>query len=252
MTQLEHDPSSTTARDLPTVWEHWWTTLDGTAGEVVWEAHQADLVADLEVFASAFDPGLPVIDLGCGDGRQTRFLARHFVTVLGVDISPSAIARADSNDSTPNVRYRVLDARHAGEAEQLHRELGDANVYVRGMLQALPAGHRPEAVDTIALLLGETGTLFAKELPPEASSYFARLVARHGLSPTLERVMRLIPPGHITEPELLALFSPDRFKLLNAGPSHIHTVNSMPDGEVIKVPAIHALLRPRPSGQLGR
>lgn len=36
-----------------------------------------------------------------------------------------------------------------------------------------------------------------------------------------------------------------RFEVLGTGTSHIHTVNTLPDGEVIKVPAIWALIRPK-------
>jgi hypothetical protein len=36
-------------------------------------------------------------------------------------------------------------------------------VYVRGVIQALSANDRPRAGETIAQLVGEHGTLFAKE-----------------------------------------------------------------------------------------
>ena len=214
-------------------------------GEIVWDADEGDLNADLDVFGDRFDGRLPVIDLGCGNGRQTRFLAGHFSTVLGVDISPTAVERAQCAANPSNVNYRVLDTCRRDEAERLHSELGDANVYVRGGLQALPLADRPKAVSSIAVLLGEKGTLFAKELPPEASSYFAELVHRHGLSRALERVMRLIPPGQITEPQLRRLFPADRFQVIGTGASHIHTINVLPNGDAVTVPAIYALIRPR-------
>jgi SAM-dependent methyltransferase len=227
------------------VWESWWAAVDGAPGEIVWDADEADLALDLEVFAGAFNGGVPVIDLGCGDGRQTRFLARHFETVVGVDFSPAAVERARAAENPPNISYRVLDASSPEQAVQLHGEVGDANVYVRGVIQALPAASRPRAVETITRLMGERGTLFAKELPPEASFYFAALVERYGLWPELERLMQLIPPGQITEAELVRLFPADRFEVLGAGTSRIHTVNALPNGEVIVVPAIYALVRPR-------
>ena len=233
-------------RDLAAVWERWWAGIGGTPGEIVWDADAGDLAADLEHFAASFGQRLPVVDFGCGDGRQTRFLGRHFATVLGVDISPAAIGRARAADNPPNVSYRVLDARDPGEAARLHRELGDVNVYVRGVLQALPPAARPRAVESLAGLLGATGTLFAKELPPQASSYFTALIQRHGLSPALNRVIRLIPPGQISESELVALFPAELFDMISTGTSHMHTVNTLPDGEVITVPAIWALVRPRP------
>ncbi|MBV9425027.1 MAG: methyltransferase domain-containing protein [Solirubrobacterales bacterium] len=120
------------------VWERWWSSVDGKPGAVVWDAAESDLVADLEVFADAFTPDLPVVDLGCGDGRQTRFLARHFQTVIGVDISPAAIEHARAADDLENVSYRVLDARSSAEAERLHDELGDANVYIRACSRLCP------------------------------------------------------------------------------------------------------------------
>ena len=226
------------------LWERWWSSVKGRPGEIVWDPDESDLVAHLELFRAPFDPGLPVVDLRCGDGRQTRFLARHFHAVLGVDISPSAVERARAAANPPNVSYRALDACCALEGERLHQEIGDANVYVRGVLQALEPANRPDAIRTIAALLGARGTLFAKELPPQAGDYFAALVRRHGLWPELDRVMRLIPPGAISAPELASLFSPDRFAVIATGPRHIETVNRLPDGEAITVPAIYALVRP--------
>ena len=233
------------------VWERWWSGVDGAPGEIVWDANESDLAADLDVFGVAFDPELPLIDLGCGNGRQTRFLARHFQTVVGVDISPSAVERAVAAENPANVSYRLLDASTPQQAERLHHELGDANVYVRGVLQALPPAARPQAVNSIAVLLGEKGALFAKELPPQAADYFAELVQRHGLWPGLERVMELIPPGQITEPQLVGLFPADRFEVISTGTGRIDTVNVLPDGEPIAVPAIYVLVRPRRPGPDG-
>ncbi|MBO0789051.1 MAG: class I SAM-dependent methyltransferase, partial [Actinobacteria bacterium] len=76
------------------MWEQWWAGLDGTSGEIVWDAGPADLEADLGCFADSVNPALPLVDFGCGDGRQTRFLAGHFPHVVGVDISSAAIRRA--------------------------------------------------------------------------------------------------------------------------------------------------------------
>jgi SAM-dependent methyltransferase len=42
----------------------------------------------------ALDPAAPVLDFGCGVGRLTRALARHFHGCWGVDISPTMIQLA--------------------------------------------------------------------------------------------------------------------------------------------------------------
>ena len=232
---------------LPAAWDRWWAGIDGTPGEIVWDADPGDLEADLDHFAGPFGKALPVVDVGCGDGRQTRFLARHFPDVLGVDVSAAAVARARTADNPPNAGFQVLDARDPADAVRLHRELGgDANVYIRGVLQALPPAGRPQAVQAIAALLGATGTLFAKELPSDAASYFEAVTRRHGLLPGLAKVLRHgLAPGQISLPELVRLFPADRFEALGTGTSRIHTINTLPDGEVIMVPAVWALIRPR-------
>ena len=82
-------------------WERWWAGIGGTPGGIVWDADAGDLTAGLEHFAALFGQRLPVVDFGCGDGRQTRVLGRHFATVLGVDISPAAIGWARAADNPP-------------------------------------------------------------------------------------------------------------------------------------------------------
>jgi SAM-dependent methyltransferase len=238
--------TGTTDRDLAQRWERWWAEVGQTPGEVLWEADPGDLDADLGHFVGSFGKALPVIDLGCGDGRQTRFLAKHFLHVVGVDVSAAAIGRARTADNPPNVSFHLLDARDSSSAATLHAALGDANVYIRGVLQALPPASRPDAVEVIATLLGTTGTLFAKELPPEVAAYFADVVKRYGgPPPSLAKVMQHIQPGQITLEALAGLFPIGRFNVLGTGDSRIRTVNTLPGGEVIIYPAIWALIRPR-------
>jgi SAM-dependent methyltransferase len=229
-------------------WERWWAGLDGTPGEIVWDADPTDLQDDLGYFADSLSPALPMVDVGCGDGRQTRFLAGRFPHVVGVDISEAAIGRARAAGNPPNVAFQVLDVRDRDGAARLHDELGDANVYIRGVLQALPPASRPGAAQAIAALLGAAGTLFAKELPPEASAYFADMTQRYGMPPGLAKVMQAIPPGQISLPELANLFPADGFEVLGTGTSRIRTVNSLPGGVAISVPAIWILTRPTRNG----
>jgi trans-aconitate methyltransferase len=63
-----------------------------------------DLVADLT-------PGL-AIDLGCGEGADATWLARQGWRVLGVDISPTAVARAQAGAVAAGVDENVSFEAH--------------------------------------------------------------------------------------------------------------------------------------------
>jgi tellurite methyltransferase len=65
----------------------------------------------------ALAPGLPagarVLDLGCGDGRNSVFLLRQGFEVTAVDVSPAAIAKlaARAEADAPRLRTVVQDVR---------------------------------------------------------------------------------------------------------------------------------------------
>ncbi|XP_078507141.1 putative methyltransferase DDB_G0268948 [Lissotriton helveticus] len=56
------------------------------------------------------------VDIGCGTGESTRFLAAHFQKVVGIDISKAQIEEAKSVGAPSNVSYLV------GSAENLPLE----------------------------------------------------------------------------------------------------------------------------------
>lgn len=51
------------------------------------------------------NPAELVVDVGCGSGQGTRFLAAHFKKVVGTDISEAQIQEARDAPSLPNVSY---------------------------------------------------------------------------------------------------------------------------------------------------
>jgi len=228
-----------------TSWESFWSTSTGAPGEIFWDADPAHAAQqDLVLFQDSADPQLPLIDLGCGNGTQTRFLADHFARVIGTEISPAAIEIARTKHATPNVSYRVLDVLSPNDAQALHEEIGDANLYMRAVLHQLSPADHATAIQSIERLLGRKGVLYLVELSSAAEPYFAQLIAQYGPPPGLARVFQhQITPGMVNENDLEVLFPPDRFMLLRTGPSHIYTVHTLPTGEVVKVPAFYAILR---------
>ncbi len=150
-------------------WESYWNKIErtGDGGQVFWDsASDQSFAADLERFIPFIDPSLPLLDLGCGNGRQTRFFARHFSQVIGADVSPSAIRLAKGEtDPASNITYHVFDALDSSQAEALHATYGDLNIYIRGVLHMIKWHDRPAFIANLAVLLGERGALYQIELP---------------------------------------------------------------------------------------
>jgi SAM-dependent methyltransferase len=233
-----------------TSWERFWSTLSGTSGEIFWDAAPAHAAQqDLVLFQGYADPQLPLLDLGCGNGTQTRFLADHFAEVIGTEISPTAVDIAQAKNRAPNISYRILDVLCPGDAQALHEEIGDANIYyMRAVVHQLSPLDHAAALQSIERLLGRRGILYLIELSSAADPYLARLIKQYGPPPGLARVSQHeITPGLLNENDLEVLFPPGRFTLLSTGKSHIHTVHTLPTGEVVKVPAFYASLRQRKS-----
>ncbi len=46
------------------------------------------------------------VDVGCGSGQGTELLAPHFLTVVGIDVSPAQLEIASAKEHASNVCYR--------------------------------------------------------------------------------------------------------------------------------------------------
>jgi len=237
----------TTANRYLTSWEGFWSTATQTPGEIFWDADPAYAAQqDLVLFQGYVNPELPLIDLGCGNGTQTRFLADHFSRVIGTEISPTAIEISRVTNAAPNIAYRILDVLCPADAQALHEEIGDANLYMRTVLHQLSPSDHATAIESLDRLLGMNGTLYLIELSSAAEPYFAQLIAQHGPPPGLARVFQhQITPGMVNESNLEVLFPSDRFTILGTGKTHIHTVHTLPTGEIARVPAFYAIIRRR-------
>lgn len=237
----------TTANRYLTSWESYWSSVSGAPGEIFWDADPVYAAQqDLDLFQSHVDLHLPLIDIGCGNGTQTRFLGSHFARVIGTEIAPAAVELAGKTNAAANISYRLLDVLNPDDAQVLHEEIGDANVYLRAVLHQLSPHDQPTAVQNIERLIGEKGALYLVELSSAAEPFFAQLIEQYGPPPGLARVFQhQITPGMLHEDDLASLFPADRFTLLKTGPSHIRTVHRLPTGDVVKVPAFYAILRRR-------
>ena len=222
-------------------WEGFWREAPDEPGAVFWDAEPA-LTAGvhLPLFRPLLtEPGLPLVDLGCGNGTQTRFLAGHFPHVLGADLSDAAIEHARRADPADEAAYRVLNAAEKTETETLHAELGDANVYMRGVLHQCEPDDRQPLVDGIATLVGERGRVFLVELAEAAGAVLKGLAqSPEGPPAKLAPIFRHgIAPGEVEDASVPEYLSAAGLTVLASGELPLVTTESRADGTRIDLPS---------------
>lgn len=258
-------------------WDSFWRDAPPGGGAVFWDAApEVTAAVHLPLFAPHFAPGLPLVDLGCGNGTQTRFLARHYDPVIGVDVSAVAIERAEAEraeaerfevggageaerareESGPSggVRsgpadFRRVDAADAGEMAGLHAELGDTNVYVRGVLHQAAPEVRSLIVANTAVLLGERGRLFVVELAAAAKEVLQGL-ARLPQGPPAKVAAIFehgIAPAEMADEEIPAMVRRHGLEIVADGRAPLITTERRPDGSTLELPTHWLIARGAPA-----
>lgn len=223
-------------------WEGFWREAPQETGAVFWDAEPA-LTAGrhLALFEPQLtDPALPLLDVGCGNGTQTRFLADRFPHVIGVDLSAAAVEHARRADPAGQAAYRLLDAAEKDEAQTLHAELGDANVYVRGVLHQCEPDDRQPLVDSLATLAGERGRVFLVELSEAAGAVLRGLATGPSGPPAkLAPVLRHgIAPGEVADAAVPDHLRAAGLTVLASGELPLVTTEYTEDGTRIELPSV--------------
>ena len=239
-------------RNYQKQWNNYWgdTQETGQHGTVLWDVdpERASQI-DLERFKSYFNPNLPLLDLGSGNGRQSRFLAQHFSKVVGVDVSEAAIALAkkDSHHQS-NLTFRVLNATDPTQVKALHDEFGDMNVYIRGVVHVIQKPDRPRFAAGLRTLLGSKGVLYQTELDNEALPYFRQFPgdSPSGLPALMHRVVSYgITPIGFKLNKLHEIYLPDQWEILEKGNNAIMNTIEVAPGQPGAVPANYLIARPK-------
>lgn len=241
-----------TPRNASVAWEGYWSRVrtTGTAGEVLWDA---DIGAEAEQYAAVIDEfmdtSLPVIDVGCGNGRWTRWLSQRFPVTLGVDVSASAVQRAEEeSDGIQGVAYRALDLTAPGAGRRLQEEFGDAHVFVRGVFHVLRPKQRELLGRNLREVVGARGRVLLTETNYRGNplSYMQSLGARPGSIPApLRRAIGGIPvPGHFGPVERRAALPDGSWTVLADGPVLIEAV-PMSGRTATSIPGYVAMLGSR-------
>ena len=232
-----------------TNWQNYWSQLAERGEAAFWDVQtNSELAAILPQLQAAFTARMPLVDFGCGNGTQTLFLAQHFSQVVGVDVSEAAIAQAQARTQVSHPQFQVLDATQIEAAQVLHATLGDANVYMRGVLHQIQPEDRPIIIKSLQILLGKKGHLFLIELSPQAKQVFQNLTQQLGAPPPqLARVFEQgIAPAEITPEDIRTLFPDDQYEVVDESKFLLSTNTILPDGTSLKVPDFYMLIRSRP------
>jgi len=222
-------------------WEGFWREAPEEKGAVFWDAEPALTVGlHLALFEPHLtDSGLAMVDLGCGNGTQTRYLAERFPHVVGADLSAAAVEHARHADPAGQATYRVVDAVEKAGTETLHAELGDVNVYMRGVLHQAEPDDRQPMVDGIAALVGERGRAFLVELSEAARPILLGLAqSPSGPPPKLAPIFRHgIAPGEAADDAVPAYLRAAGLTVLASGELPLVTTEFAPDGTRIELPS---------------
>ncbi|MFE9647626.1 class I SAM-dependent methyltransferase [Streptomyces sp. NPDC006365] len=222
-------------------WDGFWREAPDEPGAVFWDAEPGLTVGvHLPLFEPHLTaPGLPFVDLGCGNGTQTRFLADRYPHVVGADLSAAALDHARRADRAGQAAYRLLDAAEKSEAETLHAEFGDVNVYVRGVLHQCEPDDRQPLVDSVAALVGERGRAFLVELAEAAGDVLRGLAQRpEGPLAKLAPVFRHgIAPGDVADDAVLEYLRSAGLTVLAGGELPLVTTEYQGDGTRIELPS---------------
>lgn len=248
-------------REVDTRWDRYWAAVEhtGDGGDVLWDASTSgEAERYLDLLASHADPALPVVDVGCGNGRFTRALATRFRPAIGIDAAAHAVlrARAESgpgpDPQAPSAQFRVADMTADGAGRALRAELGPCNAFVRGVLHVLPPEMRRRLAANLAELLdGSAATLLVAETnhPGSLLAYLENLGARpSGFPGALARAITagLPRPSPFGARELVDTFPRDRWEhVLTDHDARIATVPVHRDSAAGSIPGIVAVLRLR-------
>ncbi|MFE9859587.1 class I SAM-dependent methyltransferase [Streptomyces sp. NPDC005780] len=221
-------------------WEGFWAATSDAPGEAIWDADPSLSAAPhSELLLPHADAALPVVDLGCGNGTQTRYLATRFARAIGVDLSHAAIGHARRADPEGVAEFVQLDLVDGDAVRTLHERLGDTNVYMRAVIHQSEPEARPAVAAAVATLLGNRGRAFVAELTPASQNVLRQ--AAQGPDGPPEKLRRVfdhgLKPASATAEEVPQVLRAAGLITLDSGDTALPQTEYLPDGTRIDLPA---------------
>ena len=148
--------------DVARAYDRWSLSYDADANAT------RDLDAEILRRAALPLAGAHVLELGCGTGKNTRWLARQAASVVALDFSPGMLSRARASlasDTAPHepradVRFVVHDITQPWPAEDASVDVVVGNLVLEHIADLTPV------YSNAARVLRALGTLYLCELHP--------------------------------------------------------------------------------------
>ncbi|PYK12757.1 MAG: hypothetical protein DME65_03375 [Verrucomicrobia bacterium] len=95
------------------------------------------------MLSSHLQPGMTVLELGCGTGTFTWELSRSGAEVVAIDVSPELLEIASTNRSAPNIHYQIQNAYALSYSENsFDSVVGSSVLHHLEIKEALPGMYR--------------------------------------------------------------------------------------------------------------
>jgi SAM-dependent methyltransferase len=222
------------------------TYLEGKS-KALWDVGPERSVGrDYALFGPFMDHSLPMLDLGCGTGAPSAWLAAHFNRVIGVDAAQSAVDLAQQTFPLDNLDFRCVDMADPKACDVLRQEHGDLHLYMRGVLHQIREEDKPTFIRNLRTLMGKRGVLYFIEVAADIRRYFEEASPEfHKLPAAVQSVfISNLPPEGVSTDDVPRLFPSEHFEVLDHGQAGLYTNLSLPDGTQITIPAVYAIIRP--------
>ncbi|MFF8726383.1 class I SAM-dependent methyltransferase [Streptomyces sp. NPDC015171] len=221
-------------------WESYWRETSDARGEAIWDADASLSAAPhSELLLPHADPDRTILDLGCGNGTQTRYLATRFARAVGVDLSHAAVEHARRAGSGGDVEFQQLDLTDTDAVRGLHQRLGDSHVYMRAVIHQSEPAARPVVAAAVAELIGTEGRAFVVELTSASRDVLERAASEPGgPGPKLQRVFQHgLKPADAADEEIPRLLAEAGLTVLAEGETALPQTEYLADGTRIELPA---------------
>ncbi|MFT4664333.1 MAG: SAM-dependent methyltransferase [Polaribacter sp.] len=227
-------------------WDQLYRQLKATNEPALWEVPPSmGVIPDFAIFESSFNSNLPVVDVGCGSGFQTNFLASKYAQVVGIDASKKAIAMAQKMNDSDNATFQKINLLDEEEVGSFCTQIGNTNVYVRGVLHQIPIEERPVFIKHLKQMMGTSGTLFIIETAPNIQQFIESMNLRFTELPVaFKKVFTShYPPLGVSIPEIQEYFKLEDYELIDSGPTILPINLIIEKNKKTELPAVYALIK---------